>query len=88
MLVCRAAGFIYRDECSELAKSLFKSVNRFDAFDLQGDYRIGEAFLGGCWLFPALWDKSTRMRKAMINNLDIIIYLDYLNRMEMHRNVW
>ena len=48
MFICRAAGFIYRDEGSELAKSLFNSVDCLDAFDLQGDYRIGNAFLGSC----------------------------------------
>ena len=48
MLICRAAGFIYKDEGSELAKSLCNSVNCLDAFDFQGDYRFGEAFLGGC----------------------------------------
>ena len=48
MFVCCVAGFIYRDKCSELAKSLSKSVNCLDAFDLQGDYRIGEAFFSGC----------------------------------------
>ena len=47
MLVFKAAGFIYRNEGLKLAKSLFKSVTCLDAFELQGDYRIGEAFLGG-----------------------------------------
>ena len=44
MFVCRTAGFIYRDEGLELAKSLFNNVDCFDAFDLRGDYRIGKAF--------------------------------------------
>ena len=57
MLVCRAAPFIYRNEGLKLAKSRFISVNCFDAFDYQGDYRIGEAFLGDCSLCCALWDK-------------------------------
>ena len=48
MFVGRAAGFIYRDKGSELAKSFFKSVDCLDPFNLQGDYRIGEAFLGAC----------------------------------------
>ena len=48
MFVCRVSDFIYWDKGSELAKSLFKSVDCLDPFDVQRDYRIGEAFLGGC----------------------------------------
>ena len=48
LLVCEAAGFIYRNEVLKLAKSLFKSVNCLDVFDLQNDYRISDAFFGGC----------------------------------------
>ena len=48
MLVCRAASFIYWNKGSELAKFFFKSVDCIDQFDLKTDYRIGEAFLGGC----------------------------------------
>ena len=48
MFVCRVSGFIYWDKGSELATSLFKSVDCIDPFDLQSDYRIGEACLGCC----------------------------------------
>ena len=48
MLVCRAANFIYGDNGSGLAMSPFESVDCLDSFDLQGDYRIGKAFLGDC----------------------------------------
>ena len=88
MFVCWVAGFIYRDKCSELTKSYLKSVDGLDAFYLQNDYRIGEAFLGGCWWGFALWDECKKIRKALINKLDIIIHLDYLKGMEMHLNVW
>ena len=57
MFVCRAADFIYRDGGSQLAKSIFDSAYYLDAFYLQGDYSIGEAFLGGCRLCIALWDE-------------------------------
>ena len=76
MLVCRAARFIFSDEGTELAKLLLKCVNCLDAFDLQGDYRIAEAFLGRCWLGSALWDKCTKIRNGLINQFDIIIHLD------------
>ena len=75
MFVYTTVGFVYTDAGSKLAKSLFKSVNCLDAFDLLSDYRIGEAFFSGCWLCFALWDDWTKMRKALINKLDIIIYL-------------
>ena len=84
MLGCRAAGFIYRDEGSALAKSLFNSVDCLNAFDLQDDYRIGKAFVGSCWLGSALCDEWTKMRNALINKLDNIIHLDYLKEMKMH----
>ena len=87
MLVCRTTDFLYRDKGSEVAKFFFKSMDCLYAFDFQGDYRIGEAFLVGCWLSSALWDECTKMRKALINKLDIIIHLDYLKGMEMHWNV-
>ena len=45
MFVSRTACFIYRDEGSKLAKSVLKCVDYLDAFDLQGDYCIGEEFL-------------------------------------------
>ena len=70
MLVCKAAGFIYRDECLEFAKPLLESVDCIDAFDLQVDNQIGEAFFGGRWLCFAFWDEWTKMRKALINQLD------------------
>ena len=57
MFVGRAACFIYMNYSSKLAKTLFKSVDYLDKFDLQGDYRIGEAFFGGYWLCFALWDE-------------------------------
>ena len=88
MFVCRTAGFIYRDEGSKLAKSLFNSVDCLDAFDLQGDYWIVKAIFGSCWLASALWDECTKMLNALINKLDNIINLDYLKGMEMHINVW
>ena len=84
MFVCRTAGFICRDEGSELVKSFMKSVDFFDAFDFQGDYRIGKAFFGGCRFCFALSDECTKMRNAQINKLDIIIQLDFLKGMEMH----
>ena len=88
MLVCRVSGFIYRDEGSDLGKSFFKSVGYLDTLALQGDYLIGEAVFGGCWLGFALWDEWTKMRKAVINKLDIIIHLDYLKGIELHEIVW
>ena len=87
MFIGRAASFIYPDEGSEFAKSILESLNCLDAFDLQCDYCIGEPLLGGCRLCIALWDEWTKMRKALINKLIIIIYLDYLKGMEMHGNV-
>ena len=88
MFVCKVWGFIYWDKGSELAKSLLKSVDFIDSFNLQSDYRIGEVCLGGCWLRSTLWDDCTKMRKTLINILDIIIRLDYLKGMKMHWNVW
>ena len=88
MLVCGAAGFLYRNEGLKLAKAPFKSVDCFDTFYLQGYYRIGKAFLGGCWLCSALWNKRMKMHKALINKLDIIVHLNYLKEMEMHKNIW
>ena len=38
MFVGRAASFIYRDEGSELAKSILESVDCLDAFYFHGDY--------------------------------------------------
>ena len=67
MFVCWVAGFIYRNKCSELAKSFLKSVDGFDAFDLQSDYRVGEAFFNGCRLCFELCDEWSKMRKALIN---------------------
>ena len=87
MLVCWAAIFIYQDEGLKLAKSSLKSVDCLVAFYLQGNYRIGKAFLGGCLLCSALWNKRTKMRKALINKFDIIIHLDYLKEIKMHRNI-
>ena len=89
LFVGRAASFIYRDEGLEIKKSFLKYMDLLDAFDLQNEYRIGEAFFDGCWLCFALSDKWTKMRIGLINKLDIIIiYLDYLREMEMHANVW
>ena len=48
IFVCSAAGVIYRNEGSELAKSLFNSVDCLDAFGFQGDYRIGKVLFGSC----------------------------------------
>ena len=84
MLVCRAASFIYWNEGSELAKSLFNSVDCLDAFYLHGDYLIGKTFFGSCCVGSALWDECTKMRNALINKLDIIIHLNYLKGIEMH----
>ena len=66
MFLCRPTGFIYRDEGSELAKSFFNIVDCLDAFDLQGEYRIGKAFFGNCWLVT-IWDECMKMRNALIN---------------------
>ena len=91
MFVCRVSGFKYCDKGSELAKSLFKSVDCIGLFDLQIDYRIGKACLGGCWLGSTLWDEGTKMRKALINKLDIIIFLDYLKEwkcIEMYHSLF
>ena len=87
MFVSRLSGFIYRDEGSKLCKSFFKSVDCRDALNFQGDYLIGEAFFGGCWLSFAYWDELTKMRKTLINKLDIIIHHYYLKGMDMHGNV-
>ena len=47
MFVCRTSGLIYRKKGSKFAKFV-QGAECFDAFDLQVDYRICEAFLGGC----------------------------------------
>ena len=47
MLICWAAGFIYRNEGSQLAKFFLKSLDCLDAFELLGDNFIGEAIFGG-----------------------------------------
>ena len=88
MFVCRTAGFIYWNKSSKLAKSFFKNADCLDAFDLQGDYRICEAFLNGRWSGFAYWDEWTKMHNPLINKLIIIIHLDYLQWMEMHEIVW
>ena len=87
MLVCKLSGFIYRDKGSELGKSFLKRVDCLYALDLQGDYLIGKAFVGCCWLGFAYWDEWTKLRKALINILDSIIHLDYLKGMKMHEIV-
>ena len=88
MFVGRVACFIYWDEGSQLAKSIFESVDGLDTFDVHGNNQICEAFLSGCWLGFASWDKGAKMRKALIYKLDIIIHLDYLKGMDRHKNVW
>ena len=88
MFVLRVSGFIYWNKGSKIAKCFFKSVDCLDTLYLQGDYFIGERVFGGRWLGFALWDEWTKMRKALINKLNIIIYLDYLQGIERHGNVW
>ena len=72
---------------SQLAKSLFKSVDGLDKFDFYGNNQIGEAFFSYCWLGFASWDKGAKMSKAQINKLDIMIHLDYLQGMKRHEKV-
>ena len=87
MFVGSLACFIYWNEGSQFAKSLFESVDCLDTFDFYGNNQIGEAFLSGCWLGFASWDKGAKMRKALINKLNIIIHLDYLKGMKSHENL-
>ena len=48
MFVGRVACFIYWDKGSQLAKSLFESVDGLDTFYFDGNNQIGEAFLSCC----------------------------------------
>ena len=48
MLLCKTTSFIYMEECSVLAKSIFNCVDCLNAFDFQGEYFISEALLGCC----------------------------------------
>ena len=48
MLVYWGPGVIYKDEISELTKFVLQSVVCLDAFDLHGDYYIGETIFGCC----------------------------------------
>ena len=62
----------------------FKSEDCLDAYDFKGDYLIGEEVIGGCWMDFEYWDEWTKMRKALINKLDIIIFLDFLNGIKLY----
>ena len=45
MLVCMAAGFIYKYKCSELAKLTLESVDCLDAFNFQSYLKSARPFL-------------------------------------------
>ena len=82
------SSFIYRDEGSELVKFMPKNVDGLYELYLLVDYFILEAFVGVIWYGFAYWDRWTKMRKALINQLDIIIHIDYLKGIKMHEIVW
>ena len=87
LVVYRTSRVIYRDKSSYLAKCFVNSANRLNAFDFQDDYLINVEFVSSCWLCFVLCDKSTYMRKTIINKFDfIIIYLNYVTKIEMHLN--